>query len=312
MSRIEAEAIIDCHTHAGAPDIVNRERGFYPFEQSVRLLETKIAQTGVWGAVIFPFPHTAFYDPQLYNRQKILRPSGKQAFPYQWENQQLVLECSGKDYLFPFACIDPKYKPEKQLDFLSSLMKTKNIYGLKFHGQAVQAVPQDLIETGFVDFAIEWNIPILFHSGVDDYSLPEKVLSLAKESPELRVGIAHFGQFKQDLLEQVPDYQNVFIDCCPLLFLHDMAKKGSKWVCEPNYIVFDSPALTLLKYYSLLTNHLLWGTDEPWTRMVTPDGVVQSTHNYLEEVAVLRDLKQLSPQIARDISHSNILSFLFG
>lgn len=312
MTKIEADVIIDCHTHAGAPDIANRERRFSPFEQSVHLLEEKMAQTGIWGAIVFPFPNTTFYDPQLYNRQKILRPSGKQAFPYQLENQQLVSECHGKNHLFPFTCIDPKHESEKQLDFLSSLMEQRSIFGLKFHGYAIQASPQDLIQAGFVDFAIKWNIPILFHSGTDEYSLPEKVLLLAKKFPKLRVSIAHFGQFKQNLLEQIPNYQNVFIDCCPSLYLLDMAKKGSKWVYEPNYIVPDSPVQTLLEYYHLLTSHLLWGTDEPWTRMVTPDGVVQSNHNYPEEVAVLRGLKQLSPQIVQNITHNNTLSFLFG
>lgn len=232
---IEKDRICDMHTHSGAPDLANKMRNFYPHVQSVAELKRKLRRTGVWAAVTFPFPNTSFYDPDKYNQRKELVVSGTQTFPYQQENAALLEQCEGRDTILPFACIDPKHKADEQLEFLEmAIQSQKPIYGLKMHSYAVQAEPQQLVETGFVDFARQHNIPILFHTGTDTYSLPEKALSLGQQYPDLRICMAHMAQFREEIITVASQHTNVFIDCCPLLFLHDMAKEGSRWVAEPN------------------------------------------------------------------------------
>lgn len=313
LSKFETKTIVDCHTHAGAPDTANRARNFQPAEQPIKELKEKMAIAGVNRAIVFPFPSTTYYDVDVFNKEKRLVPSGLQPFPYAVENQELLSQCQDEAGFYPFACIDPKEQTEKQLRFLGGLVREKKrIFGLKLHGVTMQSSALDLINTGFVDFALTNNLPIIFHSGKDQYSLPEHALSLAKQYPKLRVDLAHFALFDNKILGQLAEHPNVFVDSSPLLYLSDMAKEGSKWVTEPNFIVLDSPALTLFEYYLLLQSQFMWGTDEPYTRMVTPDGIVRSNHNYLEEADTLRCLEKLMPTAVRSIAQDNTLAFLFG
>jgi predicted TIM-barrel fold metal-dependent hydrolase len=312
-NKFENKTVLDCHTHAGYPDIANRRRKFEPYEQLVRELDDKMSATGVNGAIVFPFPNTSYYDPDAYNQSKQLIPSGLQPFPYAIENQELLDQCKDRKNFYPFACVDPSHETEQQLRFLNSAIKGKNrIYGLKLHGYAVQGSALDLAHTGFVDFALENNLPIIFHSGRDDASLPVHGLELAKQFPKLRIDLAHFALFDDSILEQVGSYPNVYIDSCPLLYLQDMAEAGSKWVTEPNHIVIDSPSLTLLEYYQRLQGQFMWGTDEPWTRMVTPDGIVRSDHDYVQETDILKQLEKIMPEAVRSIANDATLNFLFG
>lgn len=313
LRKSETKTIVDCHTHAGSPDMANRARNFQPAEQQIKELKEKLAVAGVNRAIVFPFPSTTYYDVDIFNKEKRLVPSGQQPFPYAVENQELLEQCQGEKSFYPFACIDPREQTEKQLRFLSSLVgKKKKIFGLKLHGVTMQSSALDLENTGFVDFALANNLPIIFHSGRDQYSLPEHALSLAKRHPKLRVDLAHFALFDNVILGQLPGHPNVFVDSSPLLYLSDMAKEGSRWVTEPNFIVLDSPALTLFEYYQRLQSQFLWGTDEPYTRMVTPDGIVRSNHTYLEEANTLRSLEKLMPTAVRSIAQDNTLAFLFG
>jgi hypothetical protein len=142
--------------------------------------------------------------------------------------------------------------------------------------------------------------------------LPEHVLTLAQRFPQLRLNMAHFALSDNSILERLSQYPNIFVDSSPLLYLSDMAKEGSKWVTEPNYISVDSPALTLLEYYMRHKSQFMWGTDEPWTKMITPDGITRSNHSYQEEVAALEALHHIMPIAVRDIAQDNTLRFLFG
>lgn len=184
--------------------------------------------------------------------------------------------------------------------------------GLKLHGYAVQGSAAQLEKSGFAEFALYHNLPIIFHSGRDIHSLPEHVLTLAQRFPQLRLNMAHFALFDNSILERLSQYPNIFVDSSPLLYLSDMAKEGSKWVTEPNYISVDSPALTLLEYYMRHKSQFMWGTDEPWTKMITPDGITRSNHSYQEEVAALEALHHIMPTAVRDIAQDNTLRFLFG
>lgn len=313
LSKFEAKTIIDCHTHAGFPDMANHARNFQPSEQPIKELKEKMVVAGVNRAIVFPFPSTTYYDVDIFNKERRLIPSGLQPFPYAVENQELLAQCQDEKCFYPFACIDPSEQTENQLRFLSTLIREKKkIFGLKLHGATMQSSALDLVNTGFADFALENNLPIVFHSGKDQYSLPEHALSLAKKYPKLRIDLAHFALFDNEILDQLSGYPNVFVDSSPLLYLSDMAKEGSKWVTEPNFIVLDSPVLTLFEYYQRLQTQLMWGTDEPYTRMVTPDGVVRSNHSYLEEADTLRSLEKLMPTAVRSIAQDNTLAFLFG
>lgn len=310
---MRSELLIDGHSHAGYPDIANKLRRFIPFEQNISVFKQKLVASGVEGAIVFPFPNTYYYNPERHNRDRSLVVSGSQEYPYKVENSELLTQCATENSFYPFVCVAPNKEPEKQLKKLEGYMERKRkIFGLKFHGQAVQTSPEYLISGGFVDFAEKYDIPIMFHSGVDKYSLPEHALSIAKRNPRLRICIAHFAQFRQEIISEISKNKNVFIDCSPLTYLQEVSKKGSRWVQEPNLISSVSPELTLLNYYKYLDTQLMWGTDEPWTRMVTPDGIVQSNHDYGEEVEIIKKLRRLNTEAVRNIANNNTFRFLFG
>lgn len=83
-------------------------------------------------------------------------------------------------------------------------------------------------------------------------------------------------------------------------------------VFSPNLIDPNQPAESLFRYYRLLKNNLIWGTDEPWTKCISARGNVSSNHTYGDEAEVISDLFQISPQAVTDITSRNTERFIFG
>lgn len=316
LKELGIEGVIDVHSHSGSTDYYNLFSDELPNTQSVDDLLLKAKLAGVEKIVTFPLPSTSYYNPKILVEKGERRPSGLQDFPYQNENKSLLLGCkyaTDSNMVFPFMCIDPSVKQKEQLDFLTNLKHDGKIFGLKLHTLATGSTALDLEKGGFVDFAISNNLPIMIHSGLNDsFSHPKNILKLADNHPQLKLCIAHLAWLDQEIISQVSKKSKIFIDTSPFLLLCDSVKRNDSLTSRFNLIdPFDPPA-SLLRYYSLLRDNLVWGTDEPWTKFIDSDGNVITNHTYFDEANVLAKTFEINPKAVCSITNKNTMRFIFG
>jgi len=308
LKEVGLNKAIDCHTHSGGTDYFNLHRGGEPKTQSVDDLLLKARQlAGVDRVVTFPLPSSSYYDIRELATRNQKRPSGTQDFPYQLENTALIVKCKTVDNVFPFMCIDPSTLTREQIDALQTLYEKEKFFGLKLHTAATHSKATDLAPAGFVDFALEKNIPIMIHSGLrNEHDHPHHIIELAKDYPRLRICVAHLACLDEETIGLIPSLENVFIDTSPFMQICDRVRNGNRGMYSPNHINPDDPVNSMRLYYLMLKNDLIWGTDEPWTNSESYRG------SYAEEAEIIAKLCELSPDTMVDITTTNSERFLFG
>ncbi len=308
LKELGLDRAIDCHTHSAGADYYNLLKGGLPMVQSTEDLLFKSKDSGVGKVVTFPFPNTGYYDIRMLAERGVRRSSGVQEYPYQVENRALVSECKNwKEDTLPFVSIDPTTRVEQQLDFLQRLYEEERFFGFKLHTAAAGAKADSLCNTGFIDFALEKNIPILIHCGLsDEYSHPGNIVNLARDCPGLRICIAHLACLDDESIKAVARTEGLFVDTSPFLQICERVRNGNIGMFSPNDIDPESPAESLYLYYLKLEDSLIWGTDEPWTRGKDGKG------NYVGETTLIADVFDLSSVAAFNITTRNTERFLFG
>lgn len=313
--REEKEAIIDSHTHAGI-DAYNFFTPRYPFCQSLRDLRAKAKRNGVNFIICFPMPLPFYYHPLKVIKSQKWIATDLEDFPYQRSNEALLYEArlfSG--CALPFLAIDPKEKVKQQVEFLKEKWQTQGFFGLKLHTLATRSTAKDLIGSPFVNFMLENNLPIVIHTGMTKESLPKHILGLAKACPRLRICAAHLAGFDQETLHKSRQHSNLFFDISPFLSHCSFVAKGIKTYVSENPFPtdFKDPATALVDISFSMKGKLIWGTDEPWTSISDRKGRLISNFTYRDECFLLQELdKRGFRQIRKEITHDNILSFLFG
>jgi len=289
-------------------------RGRLPYVQSVDDLVLKAENAGIDRLVTFPLPSSGYYNPNSRIERGVFEPSNLQEFPYQIENQMLIRSCEDhKNQVIPFLCIDPIRKTKEQLELLTRLWREKKFFGLKLHTAATGTKATDILTSPIGDFLEKTNLPIVIHTGMtDSYSAPSNCLKLAEALPNTRISIAHMAMLDSDVLEKISSRRNLFTDCCPWLQLCYFAARNPPDVNIPNLIIPENPALSLFNYYQILKENLIWGTDEPWTKLLTIEKNIISRHSYKEEAELLVDLHKISPKAVEDITVQNSNRFIFG
>ena len=315
--RFTAETLgtTDIHTHAVGIDMYNLLNERFPTTQSVRDLVDKAEKNNVDNIVVFPIATVLYYDPYHLQNGDFVK-GNLEEFPYQITNPALLREAKvfGKDKLLPFMAIHPTEKVDEQINFLNSV--AQDIYGLKLHTRTTNTTATDLHETAFIDFARTNNIPILIHTkNVPEFTNAKHVITLAANNSEVRFCIAHLCDFDIDLLGKIPLYDNLFVDTSPFLTLCELAADGDFDQVSSNLVETDyhNPAKCLEDIYNLVSDSLLWGTDEPWTATSDYDGTLLTDFSYDDEVEVLRQLKRNGREdIVSKITKVNTAKFLFG
>ncbi len=314
LRELGIQGTTDCHTHSGTLDYYNMFTKNIPYTQSVDDLMLKAKLAGVDNVVTFPFPSSSYWNIKLLVEKDEWMPSGYSDFPYQSENEILLRACEvNGGPIFPFLCVDPKVKQQEQIDYLSDLWDQGKFFGLKHHSLATNTRVSDLTKSGFGDFIAERDIPLIVHTSyLDPFSNPHFALDFAKEFPTIRMSIAHLGWLDETVLQKVRESENLFTDCSTILQITDFLKSGKFSLSTPNRIVLGNPAQSLNKYYEYLPDKLLWGTDEPWTTLVTPDGSYSGKHTYFDEVDVLLELAKITLDAVKKITVENPQRFIFG
>ena len=102
------------------------------------------------------------------------------------------------DRFIGFASVDPR-RPDA-LEVLEHAFKDQKLAGLKLHPSKQAFYPDDPMMEPIYKKCLEYNKPIMFHSGMScepdclvKYARPVHVEEVAVKYPELRICLAHFG-----------------------------------------------------------------------------------------------------------------------
>lgn len=306
--------IIDTHTHATSIDILNFFTPRVPSTQSLAELRKKMAICGVSRAIVFPFPGTLYYNPRKILLEDVWEPSGLEDFPYQQENLVLLeeIEARGwKKFFFPFLAFDPREKVDQQINWFRD---KDGYFGIKIHTLATRSSPMDVDEK-LKRLLKDRNLPVLFHTGRQENTLPKKVLEFAKENPEIRVGLAHLGGLDAKVLQKATEVPNLFIDTSPFICICYFARVGLKRYLAEDVFKADykDPARVLLKLFTILGDKLIWGSDEPFSCVSNKEGRIITNFSYNDQVDILQRLAILGyPDVVQKIAEENPKKFLFG
>ncbi len=139
-------------------------------------------------------------DAAGVDRAVIVAIDAETVFHYRVSND-LVAEMVNKypDRFIGFASVDPN-KGKKAAKELRRSVEELKLKGLKLLPHLIEMYPSDKAIYPLYEIAVEYNLPVLFHSGTQfhsgtriKYCQPLYIDDVAVDFPELKIVIAHFG-----------------------------------------------------------------------------------------------------------------------
>jgi predicted TIM-barrel fold metal-dependent hydrolase len=170
-----------------------------------------------------------------------------------------------RDNLFVVAGISYLNYKEKDLREISDYLKEGLVKGLKLYPGYEPFYPHDNRMQVVYDLAVEFDVPVMFHSG-DTYSPKGKVRfshplhidDVAVDNPELKIVICHVGNpWITDCMEVVYKNRNVYADISGLV-LGDFTDRFERYMKNQ---------LEEMILYAGEPEYLLFGTDWPISSM---------------------------------------------
>ena len=167
---------------------------------------------------------------------------------------------------------------------ISEYLEQGLIKGLKFYPGYEPFYPSNMRLKVMYEMAIEYDVPVMFHSGDTyaptgkvKYSHPLHIDDLAVDFPELKIVICHVGNpWIKDCMEIVYKNENVFADISGLV-LGDFTDKFERYMKKE---------IEEMITYAGDTSHLLYGTDWPISNM-------SSYLKFMDQLELATDKKEL-------------------
>ena len=214
--------IIDIHAHVGA-SWVGWSEDYADLEGLIKLMD----QYGVNKACVSSW--LISYDP-IKGNEEIFDAVRK--YP---------------DRLIGFGVISPRYKKTIVEQEIDRCMKEYGMKGLKLHPTLNAYYADSTIVDPVMEKAIDYDIPLLFHTWNDDHSNVRRIANLAQRFPQAKIIMGHMGF--EDWLEAI-----VIAERAKNVYL-DTTETTTEWLiiktaverCGDDKILFgsDSPALNL-------------------------------------------------------------------
>ncbi len=295
---------IDIHTHCTGVMLDHLINQKYPIAQDINDLSNIVIGNGIDYAITFPIPLSIYFDHIKFHNEKRLCPSNMTDFPFQAENLTMLYSISkfNLTHLLPFLSVSTRDKVNEQISFIRDMLQQYPIYGLKYHSSMDLCAANEKSFEPFANLAMECDLPILFHTKMDNYANPMNLLDFAKKYPEIRICAAHLAQLYKPFYEELHSdihYQNVFIDCAPLSRNHFAMS-----AMNPNeHLIFSNPVCLIKELSNENPGRILWGSDAPWNRYVNDQNRVVE---YPDDVTLV-DKSGLWPKFSQ-----NSINFLFG
>ncbi|WP_111309492.1 amidohydrolase family protein [Confluentibacter sediminis] len=179
--------------------------------------------------------------------------------------KQVVEAIKGYNNLGVVAGISYLNYTHRDLNEISHYLDQKLIKGLKLYPGYEPFYPNDSRLKVVYDMAIEYDVPVMFHSGDTyaptgkiKYSHPIHLDDLAVDYPDLKIVICHVGNpWIRDCMEVVYKNKNVHADISGLV-LGNFSEKFER---------FMKKEIEEMITYAGDPNYLLYGTDWPISNM---------------------------------------------
>jgi predicted TIM-barrel fold metal-dependent hydrolase len=220
--------------------------------------------------------------------------------PYRKYNIKLAREISklkmnGK--IIPFFVIhlqNPFFKEE-----LEFYLKKYKKFGIKLHTFTSKRSAL-YVKNHFKNV----KVPILIHTGHEDYTSPKEIIEFAKEY-EGNVLMAHAARLSKKYLNKINYIKNLFVDVAPLTSFYKRILANDYTTILENKTTFKKVNSPEKLYYFLLKQvsykKLLFGTDAPWCN--------KFGQGYEQEISIFRNLK-VKKNIKEKIAYKNYELFL--
>ena len=197
--------IIDCHTHlcSCGKDVQDR----VTWAASLRALRQEFNDCGAQTAVLLPEFRTG--HPDMPDTEATLK---------------LVADVPS---LYPLGSPDLEHLTAATIARLNHLLAQRKIYGLKLYFGYQHMSPADRSLRPLYQLAVQYDVPVLVHSGDTigtfpgaklQYAHPLHLDDVATEFPKLKIIIAHLGNpWISDCAEVVNKNPNVYADLSGLV-----------------------------------------------------------------------------------------------
>jgi len=161
-----------------------------PPERIVALMD----RAGIDRAVIMPYGEIHPTDPSLLEETI----AACQAFP---------------ERLIAFARMHPAGGAAGIALFERSV-RSGAVKGLKFHPVGSMTHPVDPGHIAFTEKAAELGVPVLFHCGDEEWTLPHQIGRLARQVPEAKIILGHMGGYfhVEDAIRVAEEHPNCFLE----------------------------------------------------------------------------------------------------
>jgi len=156
----------------------------------------------------------------------------------------------------PFATANP-YNGIEALNELERAFRIMNFKGLKLHPIVQGFSPCNSIVYPFIEKAIEYDVPILFHTGDPVYGMPFQLCELAREYKKATIIMGHMGlgEYWYDAIRSAEKADNIYLDttgCRYKIAIEKAIRKiGANRILYGSDMPFLSVELELKKVLSL-------------------------------------------------------------
>lgn len=270
--------IIDVHTHINN----YHEDKVVSLNDNLNLLTDTMAENGV--------DYSLVLSSYKVNEN---RPSTK----------QVVEAIDGRPNLGVVSGISYLNYNHRDIREIGEYLEAGLIKGLKFYPGYEPFYPNDTRLQVWYEMAVEYNVPVMFHSGDTyaptgkvKYSHPLHIDDLAVDFPELKIVICHVGNpWIRDCMEIVYKNKNVHADISGLV-LGDFSEKFER---------FMKKEIEEMIVYAGDPNYLLYGTDWPISNM-------KSYLKFMNQLDLADEKKELILwKNAADLFHIDVSKFSF-
>jgi predicted TIM-barrel fold metal-dependent hydrolase len=183
--------VIDCHMHLGRSWLA-----CYDFEIDVHGLVKIMDKRGIDMGCLSSL-ESIVHDPVRGNN----------------EVAEAVRE--HPDRIIPFAVVSPRYLRGRADEELERCINTMGFKGIKLHPQSQSYRADSPVVNPIMEKARQYEVPVLFHSGPEEYSHPRLIGNLAGRFPDVTVIMGHTGgsAFLEAIWE-ARSHDNILLDTC--------------------------------------------------------------------------------------------------
>lgn len=191
------------------------------------------------------------------------------------KQHEYVIESVRKnpDRFLGVMMINPHFGLDEAFTVLDQLVKEEGFRAIKMHPSFHNYFPNKNKHLSYpiMEKARELNIPVIIHTGEPPYSVPALMAPLAKDFPDVKIMLAHFGTqkigYSDDAINVASNHDNIYLQ---IDWSHLNRLKEGVETLGPERLVFasDSPYNEMGIYMRML-EVLTW--DPPQGMRVKPE-----------------------------------------